>query len=290
MAENERVAFTWVVAGFPCWFPIRVLVRLTLALAWILTCYLASLGVGAVFFAAKPPRQAARKRVSRAWLHGMRAIFGIRLFWVGQPPAKPYFLVSNHLSWQDFFALACSCDAPFVVQAADETLPIVGRLMAGLDVIHCPPPGGDATRCVEQMVAALRAGKSLIMAPEGIVGPGREVRTFHPELIEAAVQAPCPVHYVSITFRTPAGCPPPSKVALFGPDPMFRTPDGRIPESELEAWGPERPFLPHLLGVLGLPWHAIILRFGDAPITGDDRVILATALHDAVQDIFTPVP
>jgi hypothetical protein len=285
----ESTAFGTVVAGFPLWAPLRVAVRLGGALLWVAGCYLASCAAGLLMLTSPEKGGAFRRRVSLAWAGGMRALAGVRVNWVGSPPAKPYFLVTNHLSWQDFFALVCSCDAIIVVQAADETIPVIGRLMKGIRIIPAPLMGQDPARCVADMVRAIQAGESLVMAPEGIVGPGREVRTFHPELLEAAVQTQCPVYYLSFNYRTPPGCPPPSKVALFGPDPYCRDADGRIPASEIEAWGPERPFLPHLLRVLALPWHEITVRFGEAPLTGTDRFTLAQDLQDAVQRIFTPV-
>lgn len=286
---DGRAACGGVVAGFPLWAPLRVALRLGGALLWIAGCWLASCCAGLLMLVSPGKGRAAANSVSIAWVRGMRALAGIRVCWVGAPPAKPYFLVTNHLSWQDFFALVCSCDATIVVQAADETIPVIGRLMKGINIIPAPLMGQDPARCVADMVRAMQAGESLVMAPEGIVGPGREVRTFHPELLEAAVQTRCPVHYLSFNYRTPPGCPPPSKGLLFGPDPYCRDADGRIPASEIEAWGPERPFLPHLLRVLALPWHEITVRFGEAPITGTDRFTLAQDLQAAVQRIFTPV-
>ncbi len=284
-----QAAFGYVVAGFPLWRPLRIVVRLIGALVWLVACYLASCFASLVMLASTEKGVRLRRRVSLAWVNGMRALVGVRVCRVGVPPVHPYFLVTNHLSWQDFFALVCSVDATIVVQAADETIPVVGRLMKGIRVIPAPLRGQDPARCVAEMVRALAAGDSLVMAPEGIVGPGREVRTFHPELLEAAVQAGCPVHFLSFNYRTPPGCPPPSKVALFGPDPYCRDADGRIPASEIEAWGPERSFFVHLLGVLALPWHEITVRFGDTPISGTDRFTLARDLQNAVQGIFTPV-
>ena len=291
MVDNgrEQPVFTGVVAGFPLWRPLRVALRLGGALGWLVACWMGACLCGVLGLVARATAGNLARRVSRAWVHGMRALVGVRVFWEGAPPPKPYFLVTNHLSWQDFFALVCTCDATIVVQAADETIPVIGRLMQGISIIPAPVRGEAPDRCVVDMVRALRAGQSLVMAPEGIVGPGREVRTFHPELLEAAVRAGCPVHYLSFNYRTPAGCPPPSKVALFGPDPYCRDEDGRIPQSELEAWGPGRPFLPHLLGVLALPWHDILVRFGEKPLSATDSTTLARDLQAAVQRIFTPV-
>jgi 1-acyl-sn-glycerol-3-phosphate acyltransferase len=177
----------------------------------------------------------------------------------------------------------------FILQSEDAHLPFLGRLLKGLDPIFVKRQKADTQPCVTRMIQAIDAGKNLVLAPEGVVGPGRVVRRFHPALLESAVQTECPVHYASVAYRTPGGCPPPSKVSLFGPDPFYRTPDGKIPDSELEAWGPERSFLFHFLRFLSIPWREITFRFAPEPITGADRTVLPQELQDAVQGIFTPI-
>jgi hypothetical protein len=128
-----------------------------------------------------------------------------------------------------------------------------------------------------------------MMAPEGNISPGREVRHFHARFLGPAVECGMPVHYASITYRTPDACPPAKERVLFGPDPHFPWPDGKIPEKEFEGWGPQRSFLGHLILLLALPWYEIVVRFAPEPILGTDPVQLAKDLHDAVESIFTPV-
>jgi 1-acyl-sn-glycerol-3-phosphate acyltransferase len=267
----------------------RVVLRLVIALCWLVASYLASL-VGSLLFIFSPKdARRARMRVSRVWFHGMRAIIGMRILRIGDTPKPPYFLVSNHHTWEDLFAIVCMSNASFVLQAEDADYPVITRLLACTDPIYYKQTPEDAPRVTELMCNAIRAGKSLVMAPENIVSPGHMVREFHSDALEAAVVMQKPVHYVSITYRTPDGWPPPSKSVIFGPDPYSRTPDGKFPDSEIEAWGhPPQPFLPHLLRLLALPWHEAVMRFGPEPILGTDRVSLANDLHVAVLAIFTP--
>ena len=84
------------------------------------------------------------------------------------------------------------------------------------------------------MMATLRSGGSLLMAPEGVISPGQDVRRYRPRLLEAATRCNFPVHYVSLTYRTPKGCPPAADRVLFGPDPYCPWPDGKIPEAEFQ--------------------------------------------------------
>jgi hypothetical protein len=48
-------------------------------------------------------------------------------------------------------------------------------------------------------------------------------------------------------------------------------------------------FAGHFLDLLAIPRVAATVRFGPAPLAGDDRKELAAALHDAVEERFVPV-
>ena len=287
---NERYTHTWVLAGFPLWGPLRTVFRLVCALLWVAFCYVTLGGVSLLWFVSGGAARKMQKKVARMWVRGLRGIVGIRLAEIGMPPRPPYFVVFNHLSWADYIAVNVLLDACCVLQAEDETLPFVGTLMTCLEPFFIKRQRKeDAERVIPLMTKAIREGKNVMMAPEGVVGPGREVRYFHAALFESAIITKRPVHYFSITYRTPQGCPPASRVALFGPDPCFRTPEGKIPDSELAAWGPERSFVLHLLRLLALPWHEIIFRYAPDPIIGTERRQLAKDCQAAVQAIFTPV-
>ena len=287
--SEETIEFSWVVPGLNVWPPLRVVVRLTSLILWILGCFAAYWCLTALALFSRPLSRKLRKGLSRKWIRGMSAILGLRLLRIGRPPDRPYFLVVNHISWVDLFAMYSLCDAVSVLQAEDEKLPFIGTLMKGLSPIFIRRHRDDVPRGIALITEAIERGDNLLLAPEGVVSPGREVRHFHAALLDAAVQTKCPVHYGSITCRTPEGCPPASEAVLFGPDPFYLTPDGKIPQSELDAWGPERSFFTHLLGLLALPWHEVVVKFAPEPISGTDRVTLAKDLRDAVQGIFTPV-
>jgi hypothetical protein len=167
----------------------------------------------------------------------------------------------------------------------------LGTLMAGLDPIFVRRVKEDTPRVKALMVAALREGRSLIMAPETpetTILRGSGVRMFRGGLLDAAVTAGKPVHYLSITYRTPDGYRPPSKSMVFGPNPYLRAPDGKILESEVAMYE-RQTFLQHLMKVLAPPYFEFIVTFGADPITSNHRIDLANKLHDAVESIFTPI-
>ncbi len=197
----------------------------------------------------------------------------------------------NHISWLDVPAINALCEARTVVMAPVVTMPIAGRLWRGLNPIPTRRIAEDTPLCLSEMMATLRRGENLLMAPEGNISPGREVRRFRPRLLEAATRCDVPVHYVSITYRTPKGSPPAADRVLFGPDPDFPWPDGKgnIPEAEFEGWGKQRSFLSHIVRLLSLPYFEIVFRFGSEPIHGTNPVQLANALQQATTDLFVPL-
>ena len=280
-----------VFLSFPLWGPLRSALRFLALLIWMLACYIAlKLGALLLIFSSKT-RQSFRRALNSVWVGGFRYLMGLRIRTKGAVPSEPCFLVCNHISWVDYILMANLVrNCAIVLQAEDEHLPLAGALMASSDPIFNVRKREAVQESVKRMAGILRTGnRNLLLTPEGVVSPGKEVRRFHAALLEAAVLANKPVHYASITCRTPEGCPPASRVLLFGPDPYFLGPDGKIPQSEIDVWGPPRPFLPHLLALLALPWHEFSVRFAPDPITREDRIALAQALQAAVQDIFTPV-
>lgn len=271
--------------------PVRARIRLVLALGWILLCYLLLQAITALGAFSKPMSKRLRKAVSLLWIRGARRIIGMRLMVNGAPPSPPFFLVINHIAWIDFFGICGLIDAVCIAEEPMRHVPLLGTLMAGLDPIFVRRVKEDTPRVKALMVQALQEGQSLVMAPETpetTIPRGSGVRMFRGGLLDAAVIAGKPVHYLSITYRTPDGYLPPSKALVFGPNPHLRTADGKIPKSEFAMYE-RQTFMQHLMKVLALPYFEFVITFGAEPVTGRDRIDLANKLHDAVESIFTPI-
>jgi 1-acyl-sn-glycerol-3-phosphate acyltransferase len=282
---------TNVFLGFPLWGPLRSLLRLLFCFSWVLLCY-AGVRMSGLFFPFTPQkRHRARLAWHHRWLNGMRYFLGLRIRVHGVMPDHPFFMVSNHITWLDYFVYAFLLrDTTLIVQAEDEDMPIAGVLMAAGDPIFNIRSREGVPKTLAKMRAILESGGSIIITPEGVVGPGKEVRRFHAALLESAVQCKIPVHCAAITARTPKGCPPASKLVLFGPDPLFKGPDGRVPQSEIDAWGrPVNSFFLHLLRLLCLPHCEFDIHMAAAPVLRTDRHELAEALRETVQEAFIPV-
>lgn len=269
----------------------RAYARLVLALGWILACYLLLQAVTALQAISKPVSKRLRKTVARLWIRGSCRIIGMRSIVHGTPPPAPFFLVINHIAWIDFFGVCRLIDAVCIAEEPMRRVPLLGALMAGIEPIFVRRVKEDTPRVKALMVQALQDGQSLLMAPETpetTIPRGSGVRMFRGGLLDAAVIAGKPVHYLSITYRTPSGYLPPSKAMVFGPNPHLRTPDGKIPESEYAMYE-RQTFLQHLMKVLALPYFEFVITFGAEPVSGTDRIDLANKLHDAVERIFTPI-
>ena len=271
--------------------PVRAGIRLVLVLGWILICYLMLQGVTAVRVFSKPLSARLRKVVVFIWIRGSRRLMGMRVIVNGASPKPPYFLVTNHLAWLDFYGVCGLLDAVGIVEEPIRRVPLIGALMSALDPIFVRRVKEDTPRVKALMVQAVKEGRSLLMAPETpetTILRGSGVRMFRGGLLDAAITAGKPVHHMSITYRTPQGYPPPSKAMIFGPNPYLAAPDGKIPESE-RAMYERQTFFQHLMKLFALPHFDFIITFGPEPISGTDRIELANKLHEAVTAIFTPI-
>ncbi len=270
------------------WTPFRVSLRLTGIVLWLMLVLAAMACTMPVGWFSPRGAQRLRKKISYAWLRGGLRLLGTRVTVRGPLPTAPFFLVGNHISWTDFFVTNTLVDAVCVSDAIACDVSLARFLFKGMDLIIVTRKREKLVETNELMVSAMQAGKSIIMAPEATVSPGRRVCHFHSGLFESAVRVGRPVHYASLTVRTPHGWPPPTR-SILAPDPVLPIKDPTPEEAELMRCQNERGFLRYFLGLLSLPWHEYIVTFAPEPILGTDRKQLARDLQQAVQSIFTPV-
>ncbi len=267
----------------------RVVFRLARLVAATGACYCALLATDAlarVFPAQFEPR---RRPIALAWIRQLRKSIGQRAATSGPVPRGQVFLVLNHVTWQDFLVQDLFPHGRLIAMDSLRDLPVLGRFFRALDYVFVSRRREEVAHVNAEVRRRLNLGQSLVLAPEGVISPGRSIQRFRAALLESVAQDRFPVHYAATHYHTPWGWPPPSRSVLFGPDPYYRTTEGKIPHSQLEMWGPPRPFLPHLLRLLSLPYHRFTLTLGRDPIIRDDRIALANALHEAVSRLFHPI-
>jgi 1-acyl-sn-glycerol-3-phosphate acyltransferase len=136
------------------------------------------------------------------WSMKTLRLLGLRLDLQGsfRPGAK--LIVANHVSWIDIMAIHSVCpEARFVSKADVQRWPLMGRLVSAGGTLYIERERRrDAMRVVHEMAAALQAGQTVAVFPEGTTGDGRVMLPFHANLLQAAIATATPIQPVAIRF------------------------------------------------------------------------------------------
>lgn len=156
-------------------------------------------------------RELAARTLARALL----AVLGVRVVRRGPAPRPGSLLVANHVSWLDILALvalggqsrpAAENQPPKLVAKREVgRWPAIGRLAAATGTVFVDrgrPRSLPAT--VAEVAAALRAGRSVAVFPEGTTFCGVTRGRFRPAMFQAAIDAGAPVVPVAITYDSTA--------------------------------------------------------------------------------------
>jgi 1-acyl-sn-glycerol-3-phosphate acyltransferase len=176
----------------------------TLRAVWRLVCALAHALHGLVIvrwrFPALSPAQ--RSQCSGWWSRKMLRVLGLQLHVRGEFEPGPKLLAANHVSWLDIMAVHALCpQARFVSKADVRHWPLVGRLVDCAGTLYIERERArDALRVVHQMAAALQAGDTVAVFPEGTTGAGNQLLPFHANLLQAAVATGMPVQAVALRY------------------------------------------------------------------------------------------
>ncbi|MFE9688236.1 lysophospholipid acyltransferase family protein [Micromonospora sp. NPDC005806] len=163
-------------------------------------------GVG---LAALLPLLPARNRRAalRGWARGTLRALGVRLLVRGRLPHRPGLLVANHVSWLDILAVLAVAPARMVAKREVRDWPLVGPLAAAAGTVFVDRSRPrDLPATVGRVAAALRAGHSVAVFPEGTTWCGaaadcRPARGFRPAMFHAAVDAGVPVVPLRLGYR-----------------------------------------------------------------------------------------
>ncbi|MCO5165224.1 MAG: 1-acyl-sn-glycerol-3-phosphate acyltransferase [Planctomycetes bacterium] len=198
-----------------------------------------------------------------AWARASTRILGVRVRAEGAPPRGPCLLVANHLGYLDIAVLQARHDCTFVSMADVQDWPVMGRIARELGTVFVDRDRRqDAARAARDIEAALRAGRTVVLFPEGRAGDGREVRPFRSALLDPAARLGAPVAWAALRYETPPGAPP---------------------AADIVCWTDDASFGAHLLRLMRLPRIEARIAYGGAPITDDDRKRLARRLEEAVR-------
>jgi len=145
---------------------------------------------------------AGRHERIRWWSAGLLRAVGMTLQVQGASRPGATLLVANHVSWIDIAAIhAAAPHARFVSKADVLRWPLLGWLIRGAGTLFIERERKrDAMRVVHAMAAALQAGDTLAVFPEGTTGAGPELLPFHANLLQAAVATGTPIQPVVLRY------------------------------------------------------------------------------------------
>ncbi len=220
-------------------------------------------------FAFPKLNRGTRRFLFRSWARLCARVFGMRIRVVGPRPKPPFFLVTNHLTYLDGLTLASQVDGVFVAKSEIASWPFVGSMAKEVNVIFVDrTKRSDTLRVNDAIERTIAGGEGVVMFAESTTSRGDYVQPFKTALFEAAAQNNYPVHYAAIHYTALPGAPP---------------------ASEWITWWTDISFGAHIARALRQRGLEALLTFGDHPIVGTDRKLLAEQAHDAVQALFQPV-
>jgi 1-acyl-sn-glycerol-3-phosphate acyltransferase len=137
----------------------------------------------------------------RWWSGLLCRVFGLRVDHCGDPAVDPVLLVANHVSWLDIEVIQAERAASFVGKVEIRSWPFIGWVASlGGTVFHQRGSGDSSGNVTQVMTETLRSGRTMAIFPEGRTGRGDRVLPFHGRLLQAAIEAECPVQPVAIRF------------------------------------------------------------------------------------------
>lgn len=208
-----------------------------------------------------------RDRETLSWSGKLLRILGIELVVQGQPRPGAKLVVANHVSWLDIMAINAVVPSRFVSKAEIASWPLVGRLVTGAGTLYITRERRrDAARVVGLMAKGLREGHTLAVFPEGTTGDGHGVMHFHPNLLQAAIEASTPVQPVALRYADPQHAVSPL-AAYVGDTTLLQS-----------LW--------RVVSARGLVVHVQVLS--PQAVTHADRRTLAASLQDQIAAAVTP--
>jgi 1-acyl-sn-glycerol-3-phosphate acyltransferase len=149
---------------------------------------------------------AGRAERIRWWSAKLLRTMGVALDVEGGPAPGARMVIANHISWLDIAALHATCPhARFVSKADVRHWPLIGWLVEGVGTLFIERASKrDALRVVHEVAAALQAGQTIVVFPEGTTSDGRGVLPFHANLLQAAIVGGVPIQPAVLRFSDPA--------------------------------------------------------------------------------------
>ena len=135
------------------------------------------------------------------WSGTLLRLFGFRIRSFGKPLPGAVMYVANHVSWLDVELMHSQRAINFVAKSEIARWPLVGWLATRAGTIYHQRGSTDSMAAVmARVVTCLREGGPVGIFPEGGTGAGKQVRTFHARIFQAALDADVPVQPVALRY------------------------------------------------------------------------------------------
>lgn len=248
---------------------LRLIVRVLGLFLWTVTLF----GIRMCLWPLRKRDEAEDRRRRRYWFslwgRGFAWIYGIRVVIKGTPPAPPFYIVCNHLSYLDVLMMVCQTGCGFVARGDLEHWPVIGYMCSHLDVLFIDRKSKRDTLRVNELIAhTIAMGDGICVFPESRIFCGHDVEEFKSSLIEPAMQLKLPIYHATVSYATPKGSP--------------------LASSIVSWWRPE-PFFFHVARQLKNRGCTATITFGEVPVSGTDRKVVARELRERVRAGFTPL-
>lgn len=140
------------------------------------------------------------------WSRLLCFICGLKVYVHGEKPAAPVLLVANHVSWLDIPIIHSLMLAGFVAKSEIKYWPILGWITMVGDTLFLKRGSAESRKgVINHIKKRLNSGRSVAVFPEGTVTDGSYLRTFHRQLIHAAIETKTPILPVAIKFLNADG-------------------------------------------------------------------------------------
>ena len=175
--------------------------RLPAVLGWI-GCGLV-LSIAAALAEAIVPSRAAhlRAQLCQGWMHGLVWLLPLKVRCHGSVPDRTALWLSNHISWLDIVLIGRLAPLHFLSKAEVAHWPVIGWLARGAGTLFIRRGQAGGQSLNDQLSQVLKAGRSLVVFPEGTTTSGEQVKTFHGRLLAGAIDAAVPLQPTAISYR-----------------------------------------------------------------------------------------
>lgn len=151
-----------------------------------------ALGRIPLWLATRPGTPSARAQ-ERSFFETLLRAAGISVVLMGHRRfIQPTLFVSNHISWADIAVMASCLDADFVAKEEVSRWPLAGPLARRLDPVFVSRESRiTSNQQADAVRSRIRAGRSVILYPEGTTSDGQTVLPFRTSLFSAAEHLDC---------------------------------------------------------------------------------------------------